>query len=352
MAAAFEKTETPTQRRRQRAHEQGTVARSPMAMAVGAVGGCALVGMIAGRTLWGWLVSASLAQPPRGESLAWAASLVRWAILRSALITAILAGGAASGALAVGIAQTGFMVAPALLRPDLSRLNPVAGLARLLSWHTGAEAGRVLLMAALGGWLLWGAARDLLGRLAAGDAASPRGVFAVGAGAAGTLLGHLLAAGAVVAAADYGWKRWQLERRLRMTRQELREELRETEGDPMWRARRRARARAMARARMMRAVPRATVVVTNPAEIAVALRYGPDLPAPRVVAKGRAHVAQRIRAIAARAGVPIYPHPPLAQVLYAAADVGQFIPPRLYQAVAEVIAWVYSVAARQEGARV
>jgi flagellar biosynthetic protein FlhB len=352
MAASFERTETPTQRRRQRAHEQGTVARSPMAMAVGSVGGCALLCAVAGGALWGWLVSGVLATPPQGESLAWATSLVRWVVLRSALVAAILAGGAAAGATAVGIAQTGFMVAPALLRPDLNRLNPIAGLARLATWHTAAEAGRVTLMAGLGAWLLGGAVRDLMGRIGAGAAASPQGVFVVGVGSTSALLGHLLAVGAVVAAADYGWKRWQLERQLRMTRQELREELRETEGDPFWRARRRARARAMARARMMQAVPRATVVVTNPTEIAVALRYGSDLPAPRVVAKGRWHVADRIRAVAARAGVPIYPHPPLAQALYAAADVGEFIPPRLYRAVAEVLAWVYSVAARQEETRV
>ena len=167
---------------------------------------------------------------------------------------------------------------------------------------------------------------------------------------AGPLLARLFAVGAAIMVADYAWQRFRVERELRMTRQEVREDIKETEGDPYWKSRRRARARAIARARMMHAVPTAAVVITNPTEVAVALRYEAGLAAPQVVAKGQGHVAARIRAVAWRAGVPIHPEPPLARALYASVEVGQFIPPRLYRAVAEVLGWIYRTA-RTEAAR-
>jgi flagellar biosynthetic protein FlhB len=150
-----------------------------------------------------------------------------------------------------------------------------------------------------------------------------------------------------IAAADVLYQRWELDRTLRMTREELREEQRETEGDPTVRALRRRRQRELARRRMMAEVRRADVVITNPTHYAVALRYDPArMRAPVVVAKGRSLLAERIKAVAAAAEVVITENPPLARELYRAVPIGRPIPPALYQAVAEVLAFVWRVKRR------
>jgi flagellar biosynthetic protein FlhB len=147
---------------------------------------------------------------------------------------------------------------------------------------------------------------------------------------------------AVLGGLDYLYQRFEYERALRMTKQEVREELRETEGDPLVRSRQRARARELARRRMLREVARATVVVTNPVHVAVALRYAPrEAPAPVVVAKGARKVAERIREEAARHRVPVVTNPPLAWALYRGVPLGRMIPPALYHAVAELLAVLY-----------
>jgi flagellar biosynthetic protein FlhB len=341
---AFERTEAPTPRRRQRAQERGMVARSPMATAAASVAGGLGMGAVAAGSLAAWLARPVAALPgrlPAQADLAWGERLIREALVGAAFPVLVVGAGACAAAVAAGIAQTGFVLAPSVLAPRAERLDPVAGLARMLSRTAAAEMARGALTVAVAAWVVVGALRDLAGALAGGGAGTVPGALGVARAVMVPLLGRLLGIGAALGAADYGWKRWQLEKALRMTRQELREELRETEGDPFWRARRRARARALARARMLQQVPRATVVVTNPEEVAVALRYARPMPAPQVVAKGLGHMAARIRETAARAGVPVYPNPPLARALYGAADVGQYIPPRLYRAVAEVLAWVY-----------
>ena len=142
---------------------------------------------------------------------------------------------------------------------------------------------------------------------------------------------------------DLAFQRWQLERDLRMSRQEIKEENRITEGDPHVKARVRQLQREMATSRMMADVPKATVVVTNPTHFSVALLYdrAAEGRAPRVVAKGVDFVAQRIRSVAGEAGVLCYEDPALARALHAQADIGQEIPEDLYAAVAEVLAYVY-----------
>jgi flagellar biosynthetic protein FlhB len=146
----------------------------------------------------------------------------------------------------------------------------------------------------------------------------------------------------LIAGLDYGFQVWQFEKSLRMTKQEVVQEHRQTEGDPMVKGRIRQLQKAMARKRMLTNVATADVVVTNPTRIAVALKYDPLVsPAPVVLAMGERLLAKRIREIAARAGVPIIENKPLARALFATAKVGTPIPPALYVAVAEVIAFVF-----------
>jgi flagellar biosynthetic protein FlhB len=163
-----------------------------------------------------------------------------------------------------------------------------------------------------------------------------------------SLLLSLASAAALIAAIDYAFTRQSFMRRMRMSRREVKEELRQSEGDPQIRARIRQIRTERARRRVMAAVPKASVVVTNPSHYAVALRYEPDeTPAPICVAKGVDDVALRIREIAEEHDVPIVEDPPLARALYASADLEAPIPREHYEAVAKVIGLVMRLAARR-----
>jgi len=152
----------------------------------------------------------------------------------------------------------------------------------------------------------------------------------------------------VIAAIDYGYQWWEHERGLRMTKDELREEMKTTEGNPLIRSRVRALHRQMATKRMMVEVKRADVVLRNPTHYAVALKYDQaKMAAPRVVGKGARLLALQIITIAREHGVPVVENPPLARTLYKSVPVGRDIPRDLYRAVAEVLAYVYSLKGRR-----
>jgi flagellar biosynthetic protein FlhB len=147
---------------------------------------------------------------------------------------------------------------------------------------------------------------------------------------------------------DFLFQRWQYEQDLKMTREEVREELKRMEGDPTIRARRRVIMRRMLTQQMMRRVPEADVVITNPTHLAIALKYDEgQMAAPEVVAKGERLIAERIRRLAAEHGVPVVENRPLAQAMYKAVEVGAQIPWQFYEAVAEVLAMVYGISARR-----
>jgi flagellar biosynthetic protein FlhB len=145
----------------------------------------------------------------------------------------------------------------------------------------------------------------------------------------------------ILAILDYIYQVYQHEKDLMLTRQEAKEEYKRMEGDPLVRSRIRTRQRQIAMTRMLREVPRADVVVTNPTRVAVALRYESDMPAPQVVAKGKGSIAERIIALAKEFGVHIHRDPPLARALYAMVEVGGMIPYDFYVALAEILAYVY-----------
>jgi flagellar biosynthetic protein FlhB len=149
---------------------------------------------------------------------------------------------------------------------------------------------------------------------------------------------------ATLAALDYFYQYWRNEKRLRMSRQQVKDEMREHEGDPLIKARLKSLRQNRARQRMMAEVAKADVVVTNPQRIAVALRYHVgEMAAPKVVGKGTGYIAQKIRELAREKKIPIVENKPLAQLLYRIVEVGQEIPEKLYRAVAEVLAYVYRI---------
>ena len=147
----------------------------------------------------------------------------------------------------------------------------------------------------------------------------------------------------VIGFADFFFQRWKFNQNLKMTKQEVKDEYKDQEGDPEIKSRQKQKMREASQRRMMKNVPQADVVITNPTHIAVAIKYDTDVaPAPILVAKGEEYLAQRIREAAKEAGVPIVENKPLARAIYTTVDLDQEIPAELYQAVAEILAMVYS----------
>lgn len=265
------------------------------------------------------------------------------------LLVAPIFGALALAALAGGVAVGGWVFASAAASPDFKRLNPARGLAKLFSVTSLVELckafAKAALVAGVAFWVFTLARPEFIG-------ASRAAVEGAAAGMNATLAGGFLALAAslaLIAAIDVPFVLWRHARDLRMTHRESREESRESEGDPQIRMRVRSLQREMARKRMMTEVPKADVVVTNPAHYAVALAYREGMRAPRVVAKGTQLIALRIRRLAEESGVAVLESPPLARALYRHAALGAAIPHGLYDAVAQVLAWVYQVRAPRRG---
>jgi flagellar biosynthetic protein FlhB len=226
------------------------------------------------------------------------------------------------------------------LRPDFSKLNPITGLRKVVRAQAWVEMGKSLLKTTLYTAIAVAAVHDAL---ADGLPVTPgaEGTLAALALVAGKVTFRVVVLALIVSILDWLYNRFAYTRQLMMTKQEVRDERKEQEGDPLVRARIRSRQMTMARSRMMADVPKATVVVTNPTHYAVALRYVPeDTDVPRVLAKGRGLIAERIREIARQHEIPVISDPPLARALFRAVEVGGYIPEKLFRAVAEVLALV------------
>ncbi len=239
------------------------------------------------------------------------------------------------------VVQIGFLLTGEPLTPKFDKLNPLNGIKRLFSIRSLAELVKSVLKVVIVGVAGGLALRRLIGQVPALvmlDAGALPGFIGHGAFLICLYTGLVLI---VLAAGDYVFQRWQHERDLRMTKQEVKDEYKQREGDPTVKSRIRSAQREMAMRRMMAAAAEATVVITNPTRLAVALKYDNQLPAPRVVAKGAGPVAERIKAVARQNDVPVVEQKPLARTLFAMVDIDQYIPAELYRAVAEVLAYVY-----------
>jgi flagellar biosynthesis protein FlhB len=340
------KTERATPRRRQKAREQGQVARSRDLVA--GLGTMAAVMLLAGQMPsfaadWRVLLRRELdfAVLHSGQMIPlWRNDLF---IFRG---VALAAGLSWMVAMAGGVAQGGLVFAPAALTPKLNRLSPVSRLGQLLLFSAVSRLLKSLLPAAAIVYL----AVIVLAR----DWTSlPALLHGTGAGVLAFAGAHMFelawkSALALLAwsAADYLLERWRHENELKMSRQDLRDEFKETEGNPAVKMRIRRLQRQARRRRMLKDVERATVVITNPTEFAVALEYNPQMEAPIVVAKGRSLLAAQIREVALWRGIPLVENPPLALAPYRAVEVGQAIPQKLYAVVAEILAAIWRAEAR------
>jgi flagellar biosynthetic protein FlhB len=234
--------------------------------------------------------------------------------------------------------------------PDFKRLNPLTGIGRIFSLNSLVELSKALLKATLiggvGVWTMWHNKEAVLSLIS----------MPVAAGAADmgelVITSFIAIAGSMVliAAVDVPFQLWEHHRKLKMTKEEVRQENKETEGDPHVKGRIRAQQRAMARKRMMAEIPKADVIITNPTHYSVALKYEEGkMGAPRLVAKGAHLLALKIRELGQEHQVPVLEAPPLARALYHHAELGDEIPQPLYNAVAEVLAYVYQLRRHREG---
>jgi flagellar biosynthetic protein FlhB len=347
--SAGEKSFAPTPQRRREAARKGDVLRSKEWATAAALG----AGALALNALGPWLAEA-LAGVARAALVFDRAGL-------DGFTPAAALGAAALGVLppvlALGLAVAGFTLASQLLLGGAegrfvagnaafkpSRINPLNGLKRIFGWHGLIELAKGLIkLALLGGIAAWWARGHLPGLMALGAApitAQVKGALAAAQGLIGALLIGLLA----IAAIDWPLQRFQRDKRLMMSREELREELKQAEGSPEMKAARRQRQRDLARGGVARAMAEAQFLITNPEHFAVALLYDPArAPAPLVLAKGRGEVALAMREIAREKGLPLLEYPTLARALYFTTRPGQMVREELYVALAALVAFVMAL---------
>jgi flagellar biosynthesis protein FlhB len=262
-------------------------------------------------------------------------------VVGAKLLGPVVGAGAIAALLAGGF-QSGFQLTPKALEFKPERLNPVEGFQRIFSKATLVHAGIDLLKLLAIGFVLWTVAQNLMKDPIFNSPVEPAYVGDYLQRATTAFLSRLLLALGVIAAISYSYEKYKTHNDLMMSREEIKEEHRQAEGDANSKAAMRRMARRLMQRQMLAAVPTADVVVTNPTHYAVALKYerGVDQ-APVVLAKGENGFAQRIKALAAENGVPMVENRPVARALYAFGKVGEAIPGNLYQAVAEILAFVY-----------
>ena len=351
-----DKTEPATWKKRKKARDEGQVARSQELVAA-----LVLLGVVhtiptfapgAVRAASDYFVQA-FASAGKGrmgaESLGALAENGLWhaVILAFPLLAMVGAIG-----LVTNVAQVGLIFSPLALRPKPEKLNPLQGIKRLFQPQSLVEllkGGIKITIVVYSGWTFLSDHQNVIVGLAESDPTTiaPRvGVMAF------EMVKQMAATLAIVAALDYAYQRYQFEKNLRMTKQEVKDEMRDAEGSPEIKGRIRRKMREISRKRMMADVKTASVVITNPTHFAVALKYEAGKGgAPKVVAKGADLIALKIREIAAENNVPLVENPPLARSLFKLTEVGDEIPQSLYKAVAEVLAMIWRLDARRRGAR-
>jgi flagellar biosynthetic protein FlhB len=339
------RTEKATPRRREKAREEGSVPRSQdfdgaillwgnFFMFLG-LGGATLALMVKQATHFLRMARpGALEEAGRVTLLADVVMILGRLLLPFLLVNLIVA-------LATGFAQRGFSFSAKPLQPKFDRLNPAQGFKRIFSTKALVDLVKSLSKFVLLAWVAFAVLEPRVPQLL-GTLKLPLGpsldlfqstVFA--------LYRNVMLAMLLLALADFAWQRFSWEKSIRMSKQEVKDELKDSDGSPEVKQRQKAIMQASARRRMLAEVPKATVVVTNPTHVAVALRYDEKSVAPICVAKGLDHLALKIRERARETGVPILERPDLARTLYRTVEVEKPIPQDLYQAVAQVLAFVY-----------
>jgi flagellar biosynthetic protein FlhB len=346
VADKSDKTEQPTARHKKEVRQGGSVARSAE---LGAWACLLLVGSLL--PMLGGRASAQVVTFLHEvlDAMSRPSAVGAVAVLGDGLATAALAALpvlllCTVVGLLFNFGQVGLRFTPKALAPKGSRISPQAGLKRIAStqglWNLGKTVAKLVALALVGFVIL----RQLMAGVLGGSTLPLPTTMAAAGGTVTTLFRQVGGVALLIAAGDYAFQRRQYQQNLRMSKQEIRDEMRKEDGSPEMRRAVRRKARDLSRMRMMAAIAGADVVVTNPTHFAVAIAYeqGVDR-APRVVAKGADVMAARIRDRAREHRVPIVENPPLARTLHAACEVDDVVPPRMYEAVAQLLAFVYSL---------
>jgi flagellar biosynthesis protein FlhB len=347
-----DKTEAPTPRRRQEARERGQIARSPDLTAASLLlavivmldwYGPGLIGAL--RTLMTQMLGPESLHDTATDG---AASWFVFAIKLVAGAMAPLLIGLVIVAVVINLVQVGFFLNFKRLQPQITALNPLKGLKKIFSGRDGVvHLLMSLLKLTLVALVAYSAVHGKLDLILSTQNKEFIGIFALGSEIVYSIGMRIGAVLLILAIIDYAWQRWNTEQKLKMTKQEIKEEMRRMEGDPQIKSRRRQIAIQRLTQAIRSNVPTADVIVTNPTEFAVALKYDSDtMHAPKVVAKGADFLAHTIRMIAIEHGIPILERPPLARALYRLVEIGQEIPEQFYSAVAEILAYVYEVSGK------
>jgi flagellar biosynthetic protein FlhB len=342
-----EKTEKPTPKKRQDARKKGEVAKSRELSSVAVLLAGVLVLAVSGSYMnsrMQVIMETVFTHIPANDFQAVDAMAMGREVVGLFLMTiAPFLAAVFIAAIFSNVVQIGFMVSGESIKPKLSKLNPIKGFSRLVSMQSLMEFFKSLSKLAIVGGVGYVAIKKELGGI---SALADMEIMSITVYILMTMLKICLIcalAMTFLVAADYAFQKWQFEKRIKMTKQEIKEEMKRSEGDPMIKARIKSIQMEMARKRMMQDVPEADVVITNPVRLAVAVKYDPDMNAPKVLAKGAGEVAKKIRDLATEHDIPILEKKELARNLYKLVEIGQEIPAVLYQAVAEVLAYIYKL---------
>lgn len=351
---AGEKTEKATPNKRKEARKKGQTAKSPeVSSAITLLFSFAFL-LVGGKSLVEGCLS--IFRHSFQEYLLWDVTMSNTEVLykqllweAAKLIAPIFAVVLAAGLIA-NFAQVGFMINPEGLKMKFGKINPLQGAKNIFSLRSVVEFIKSILKIVITSTvvflLIWNQKTELfaLGSKNIWDAAGVIGslFLKVGIAASASLV--------VLAAADYFYQKFEYEKKLRMSKQEIKEEFKKMEGDPVIKGKRKAKQREMAMNRMMQEVPKADVVITNPTHFAVAIRYDfQTMDAPLVIAKGQDYIALKIKEIARNNQILTVENKPLARTLFHSVEIGETIPEELFHAVGEILAYVYYQEGRYKG---
>ncbi len=343
-----EKTEPATPKRREESREKGQVSKSREVTSVAVL----LAGIVyfnyfgdsMARTLMNLMRFFFQAASGRIESSNEVYHLVMEASFRMGVAILPLMGMVILFSIASQALQFGLLLAPKALIPKFSKLNPLEGVKRLLGKQGWMDLFKSVAKVLLVGYVAYFTLSESWALLPPLAQMSPATVMAQFMDIAMKIAIRCAAVLIVVAAIDYAFQRYSYEQGIKMTKDEVKQEYKQREGDPLVKSRVRQVQREMSRKRMMSSIPQADVVITNPTHYAIAIEYDrEDMEAPVVVAKGRGYVALKIRELAKENGIPLFENKPLAQGLYKVVRIGEIIPAEFYKAVAEILAYVYSI---------
>lgn len=342
-----EKTERATPKKREKARKKGQVAKSREVASVAVLLAClacfwfgsyAIVERMMALTRWSLTQSGQFNVDYNNiQSLSSGIVYKIFAMLLPLFLSAFFM------ALLANYVQIGFVLSSESVQPKFSKIDPIKGFQKLFSIRGLVELAKNIFKISLIGFVVYITIKGEIENFIPLMDQSVWGILICIGGVAFKIILRVCLALIILAVFDYIYQKWEFEKNLKMSKQEVKDESKQTEGDPLVKARIKRLQRDMARKRMMASVPEADVVITNPTHLAVALRYDQtSTSAPKVVAKGAGFIAENIKDIARKNDVPIVNNKPLARVLYKNVDVDEMIPENLYRAVAEVLAFVYS----------